>query len=118
VYKALYKAQSQGLEALKNSLTAQELDHQVRAVLVEAKLDQWFNHGTGHGVGLEIHEAPSISSQSPNEVLEPGMVFTIEPGCYFPNRWGIRIEDMIYLSDNGAEKLTTIDKNLEKMIIA
>ncbi len=118
VYKALYKAQSQGLKALKNSLTAQELDHQVRDVLVEAKLDQWFSHGTGHGVGLEIHEAPSISSQSPNGVLEPGMVFTIEPGCYFPKRWGIRIEDMIYLSENGPEKLTTIDKRLEKMIIS
>ncbi len=117
VYNALYKAQSQGLEALKNNITAQELDHQVRGVLVEAKLDKWFSHGTGHGVGLEIHEAPSISSQSPDGILKPGMVFTIEPGCYFPHRWGIRIEDMVYLGDNGAEKLTTLDKSLEKMII-
>ena len=118
VYKTLYKAQGRGLAALKYGVTAQELDHEVREVLIEAKLDQWFSHGTGHGIGLEIHEAPSISQQSPDGHLEPGMVFTIEPGCYFPNRWGIRIEDMIYLSDQGAEKLTTIDKSLEKMIIA
>ena len=118
VYEALYKAQSRGIKALKNDLSARDLDREVREVLVEAKLDQWFSHGTGHGVGLEIHEAPSISSQSPDKELEPGMVFTIEPGCYFPNRWGIRIEDMIYLHDHGAEKLTTIDKSLEKMIIA
>ena len=118
VYWALYKAQDRGLKALATSITARELDHQVREVLVEAELDKWFSHGTGHGVGLEIHEAPSISQQSPDGCLEPGMVFTIEPGCYFPNRWGIRIEDMIYLSDKGAEKLTTIDKSLAKMIIA
>ena len=118
VYEALLKAQNQGLKVLENDITAQELDHQVRAVLTEAELEQWFSHGTGHGIGLEIHEAPSISQHSPAGKLEPGMVFTIEPGCYFPNRWGIRIEDMIYLSDQGAEKLTTIDKDLSKMIIA
>ena len=118
VYEVLYKAQSTGIKALKKGLSARELDRQVREVLVEANLDQWFSHGTGHGIGLEIHEAPSISSQSPDGKLEPGMVFTIEPGCYFPNRWGIRIEDMIYLQEFGGEKLTSIDKNLEKMIIA
>ena len=118
VYNTLYQAQSRGLKALETNITAQELDRQVREVLTEAKLDQWFSHGTGHGVGLEIHEAPSISQHSPDGSLEPGMVFTIEPGCYFPNRWGIRIEDMIHLSDQGAEKLTTIDKSLAKMIIA
>ena len=118
VYKTLYKAQSQGLQALGTDITAKELDHQVRTVLAEAELDKWFSHGTGHGIGLEIHEAPSISQHSPNGRLEEGMVFTIEPGCYFPNRWGIRIEDMVYLSDQGAKKLTTIDKSLTKMIIA
>ncbi|MCK5540233.1 MAG: aminopeptidase P family protein [Deltaproteobacteria bacterium] len=118
VYNTLYQAQSHGLKALEAEITAKELDHQVREVLTKAKLGQWFSHGTGHGIGLEIHEAPSISQHSPDGILEPGMVFTIEPGCYFPNRWGIRIEDMIHLGDQGAEKLTTIDKSLEKMIIA
>ena len=118
VYNTLHKAQSRGLEILKTGITARELDHQVRQVLAEAELDQWFSHGTGHGIGLEIHEAPSISQHSPDGDLEPGMVFTIEPGCYFPNRWGIRIEDMIHLSDQGVKKLTTIDKSLAKMIIA
>ena len=118
VYDTLLKAQSHGLKALESNITAQELDHQVREVLAQAELDQWFSHGTGHGIGLEIHEAPSISQHSQDGNLEPGMVFTIEPGCYFPNRWGIRIEDMVYLSDHGAERLTTIDKSLNKMIIA
>ncbi|MCD6292116.1 MAG: aminopeptidase P family protein [Deltaproteobacteria bacterium] len=117
VYEALLQAQNQGLQALASEITAQELDHQVRSVLAKAELDQWFSHGTGHGVGLEIHEAPSISQHSLAGKLEPGMVFTIEPGCYFPGRWGIRVEDMIYLSNKGAEKLTTIDKSLNKMII-
>ncbi|MEA3332711.1 MAG: Xaa-Pro peptidase family protein [Pseudomonadota bacterium] len=118
VYATLLNAQNQGLKALEKNITAQELDNQVRTVLAEAELDQWFSHGTGHGVGLEIHEAPSISQHSPAGKLESGMVFTIEPGCYFPNRWGIRIEDMIHLSNRGAEKLTTINKSLNKMIIA
>ncbi len=118
VYRTLYKAQDRGLKALATNITARELDRQVREVLVEAELNKWFSHGTGHGVGLEIHEAPSISQQSLDGYLEQGMVFTIEPGCYFQNRWGIRIEDMIYLGDKGAEKLTTIDKSLANMIIA
>ncbi|MBN2809730.1 MAG: aminopeptidase P family protein [Deltaproteobacteria bacterium] len=118
VYEALYQAQRNGFNAVKNGITTRELDRLVRDVLTESGLGHSFSHGTGHGIGLEIHEAPSISPHGPDEILQPGMVFTIEPGCYFPGRWGIRIEDMVYLTPQGAEKLTTIDKSLAKMIIA
>ena len=120
VYQALYRAQQAGLQALTAAPppTTRELDRIVRRVLEDAGLGDSFSHGTGHGVGLEIHEAPSISPAGPDEPLEAGMVFTIEPGCYFPNRWGIRIEDTILLRSDGGQRLTTIDKHLENMVRA
>ena len=120
VYRTLFKAQETGFTALGGSSPPSpfQLDRIVREVLTEAGLEKAFSHGTGHGIGLEIHEAPSISPAAGNEPLEAGMVFTIEPGCYFPNRWGIRIEDTIHLTEEGPVKLTTIDKNLERMIIS
>ena len=119
VYEALYRAQQEGMRALKRKPPrTRELDRLVREVLVEAGLSDYFSHGTGHGIGLEIHEAPSISSGGPDEPLDAGMVFTIEPGCYFPNRWGIRIEDTVRLKKDGYERITTIDKRLERMVLA
>ncbi|NPA24896.1 MAG: M24 family metallopeptidase, partial [Deltaproteobacteria bacterium] len=120
VYRTLFKAQETGFTALGGNSPPSpfQLDRIVREVLTEAGLEKAFSHGTGHGIGLEIHEAPSISPAAGNEPLEAGMVFTIEPGCYFPNRWGIRIEDTIHLTEEGPVKLTTIDKNLERMIIS
>jgi len=116
-YETIYRAQEIGFTALKDKITSRELDRIVREHITSAGMGREFSHGTGHGIGLEIHEAPSISQHSQDGELEPGMVFTIEPGCYFPHRWGIRIEDTIHLSDCGAEKLTTIDKGLDKMIL-
>jgi Xaa-Pro aminopeptidase len=116
-YEIIYQAQEIGFAALKEKITGLELDRIVREYIADAGMGREFSHGTGHGIGLEIHEAPSISQHSQAGELEPGMVFTIEPGCYFPNRWGIRIEDTIHLSVDGTEKLTTIDKRLENMVI-
>ena len=115
-YEAVYAAQNSGFAALKNELTGPQLDKIVRDSLTDAGYGLEFTHGTGHGIGLEIHEAPSISANAKSVKLEPGMVFTIEPGCYFPNQWGIRIEDTVHLTGNSFEKLTTIDKSLENMI--
>ncbi len=117
VYNILYEAQKTGATALSPNLSGRELDRIVRDSVSAGGFAKEFSHGTGHGLGLEIHEAPSISAKSQDGKLEPGMVFTIEPGCYFPNRWGIRIEDTYHLAATGPEKLTTIDKNLAKMII-
>jgi Xaa-Pro aminopeptidase len=75
------------------------------------KYEKYFSHGTGHGVGLEVHEAPRLTPGS-QDVLEERMVFTVEPGLYFPGRWGIRIEDTVLVKKNSCEKLTKMDKGL------
>ncbi len=116
-YTTIYQAQQLGFAALTEKITGPELDRVVREYITGAGMGREFSHGTGHGIGLEIHEAPSISQHSQAGELEEDMVFTIEPGCYFPNRWGIRIEDTVHLTAHGAKKLTTIDKRLENMIV-
>ncbi len=78
-----------------------EVDAAARKVLRKAGLGRYFTHSTGHGVGLEIHEAPRVANGQ-QEVLRPGMVITIEPGVYFPGKWGVRIEDMVAVT---AERL-------------
>ena len=115
-YQAVFLAQQAGIKAAQPGMSAKELDHIVREMLNQAGYGKYFSHGTGHGVGLEIHEAPSISSRS-SAILASEMVFTIEPGCYFPHQWGIRLEDMIYLTKQGSQVLTTLDKQFESAII-
>lgn len=115
-YQAVFLAQQAGIKAAQPGMSAKELDHIVREMLNQAGYGEYFSHGTGHGVGLEIHEAPSISSRS-FDILASEMVFTIEPGCYFPHQWGIRLEDMIYLTKQGSQVLTSLDKKLETAII-
>jgi Xaa-Pro aminopeptidase len=86
------------------------VDEAARKVLSRAALGRYFTHSTGHGVGLEIHEAPRVAAGQ-KEVLRPGMVITIEPGVYFPGKWGVRIEDMVAVSDTGCEVLTPTSKD-------
>jgi Xaa-Pro aminopeptidase len=73
-------------------------------------LGKYFTHGTGHGVGLDVHEAPRIAIKS-EMVIEAGMVLTIEPGVYMPDLWGVRIEDMILVKEEGFEVLTRVSKD-------
>jgi Xaa-Pro aminopeptidase len=75
------------------------------------KYSRYFVHATGHGVGLEVHEAPRLALQSP-DVLSAGMLVTVEPGLYFPDRWGIRIEDTVWVKKNGCQAITKLDKKL------
>jgi len=79
--------------------------------LKRAKLDRFFTHSTGHGVGLEIHESPRLAARN-QAVLQPGMVITIEPGVYLPGKCGIRIEDMLLVTETGYEVLTPVSKEL------
>jgi Xaa-Pro aminopeptidase len=105
VYHLVLEAQVAAVEAVKPGVTCGEVDEAARSVLRRAKLDKFFTHSTGHGVGLEIHEGPRLASKQ-TQVLEPGMVVTIEPGVYIPGEFGVRIEDMVLVTGSGGDVLT------------
>jgi Xaa-Pro aminopeptidase len=109
VYEAVLEAQEAGVAAVRAGVTGGDVDEAARAVLRRAKLDKWFTHSTGHGVGLEIHEGPRLAAKQ-TQKLEAGMVVTIEPGVYMPGKFGVRIEDMILVTKSGAEILTPSTK--------
>lgn len=105
VYHRVLEAQVAAIQAVRAGVTCGEVDEAARSVLKMAKLDRYFTHSTGHGVGLEIHEGPRIASKQ-EQILEPGMVITIEPGVYIPGEFGVRIEDMVLVTPRGGEVLT------------
>ena len=109
-YQIVKEAHDRALAMIKENVHAAEIDHCARSVFGK-KYGRYFVHGTGHGVGLEVHEAPRLSSNS-NDVLKPQMVITIEPGLYIPGFWGIRIEDTVLVKENSCEKFTKMDKEL------
>ncbi len=110
-YEAVKEAQQAALDAIKPGTTVGEVDHAARKLLYNHGLGKFFTHSTGHGLGLEIHEAPKIAAAQ-KEVLRPGMVVTIEPGVYIPGKWGIRIEDTVVVTETGCEILTSCPKDL------
>jgi Xaa-Pro aminopeptidase len=109
-YEAVKEAQAAAIAAVRPGISAGEVDAAARRVLYKAGLGRYFTHSTGHGVGLEIHEAPRVAAAQ-KEVLQSGMVITIEPGVYFPGKWGVRIEDMVAVSEIGCEVLTPTGKD-------
>lgn len=109
VYEAVLEAQEAGVEAVRAGVTGGDVDEAARSVLRRAKLDKWFTHSTGHGVGLEIHEGPRLAAKQ-TQKLEAGMVVTIEPGVYMPGKFGVRIEDTVLVTNTGAEILTPSTK--------
>lgn len=109
VYGAVLESQQAAVDAVRPGVSVGEVDAAARNVLKKAKLDKYFTHSTGHGVGLEIHEIPRVASGQ-SEILRPGMVITIEPGVYFPGKWGVRIEDMVAVTECGCEVLTPTSK--------
>jgi Xaa-Pro aminopeptidase len=110
-YEAVLEAQQAGVAAVKPGATCGEVDEAARAVLRKAGLSKYFTHSTGHGVGLEIHESPRLAAEQTQE-LEPGMVVTVEPGIYLAEKFGIRIEDMVAVTERGNKVLTTAPKAL------
>jgi len=110
-YEAVREAQRAATDAVRPGIAVGEVDAAARNVLRKAELARYFTHSTGHGVGLEIHEAPRVATGQ-NELLRPGMVITIEPGVYFPGKWGIRIEDMVAVTAAGRVVLTPTSKDL------
>jgi len=105
VYDAVLEAQEAAVSAVAPGVTSGEVDEAARSVLRRAGLDQYFTHSTGHGVGLEIHEGPRLAAKQ-TQKLEAGMVITIEPGVYMPEKFGLRIEDMVLVTKTGGEVLT------------
>src|SRR5579872_223009 len=110
VYEAVREAQQAAVDTVRSGVTAGEVDAAARKTLRKAGLGKYFTHSTGHGVGLEIHESPRIADGQ-REILQPGMVITIEPGVYFPGKWGVRIEDMVVVTAGGCEILTPTSKD-------
>jgi len=111
-YQVVKDAHDRALDAVKEGVSCREIDRIARDHIEKAGLEQYFSHGTGHGVGLEIHETPIISSKS-DDYLTSGMIITIEPGVYIPDLWGIRVEDMVVVERDGCELLSTVPKHLQ-----
>lgn len=111
VYETVLQAQKTALDGVRAGVVCRDADALARNVIESAGYGEFFRHGLGHGVGVEIHEAPTVSPKD-DMVLKEGMLITIEPGIYLPERFGVRIEDMVYVTENGCENLTKADKSL------
>lgn len=111
VYATVLSAQETALAALRPGLPCSDGDRAARSVIEAAGYGRYFGHGTGHSAGLEIHEEPRLSPNC-TAVLEPGMIMTVEPGIYLPGRFGVRIEDMVRITETGCENLTGTSKEL------
>ena len=105
IYSLVRDAQRKAIEEAKAGIKASDLDKTARKIIEDAGYGDYFSHGLGHGVGLSVHEAPSISKID-STVLAPGMVITIEPGIYIPNKGGVRLEEMILIKEDGSEVIT------------
>jgi len=114
VYGHVRKAQKLAIEALASGVKAADIDRLARGYLDSKGLGKFFGHGLGHGVGMEVHEMPAVSYLS-KDTLENGMVVTIEPGVYLPGKFGVRIEDMLVISDNSCKRMTNLDKDSIKV---
>lgn len=111
VYETVLKAQLCALELIKSGVKCAEVDKAARETIAEAGYGEYFRHSTGHGVGVEIHEKPNLSPKA-TDSLQLGNVVTVEPGIYIPGEFGVRIEDMAFVTENGYENLTKASKEL------
>jgi len=109
-YRAVLRAHDEAIAFIRAGVAAADVDALTRRVLGE-EYGRYFTHGTGHGVGLDVHEAPRIAPSS-QDILTAGMVVTVEPGLYFPGLWGIRIEDTVLVKKNSCEIITKMNKKL------
>ena len=111
VYEIVREANRQGREAARASARACDVDQAARSVIVEAGYGPYFVHRTGHGLGMDVHEQPWISATNHGE-LKPGMVFSVEPGIYLPGRFGVRIEDIVVVTEGACHCLTGMGRDL------
>jgi Xaa-Pro aminopeptidase len=109
IYQAVFEAQAAAIAAVKPGVSVAKVDEAARNVLKKKDLARHFIHSTGHGVGLEIHEPPRIAAGQ-KQILQAGMVITVEPGVYIPGSGGVRIEDMVVVTEQGSEVLASSNK--------
>lgn len=112
VYELVLEAQRLALEAIEAGAKGEDVDAVARKLIEAGGHGERFGHGLGHGVGLEVHEAPRLSPRS-DDVLEPGEVVTVEPGIYLPGKLGVRIEDLVVVEDGGLRNLSSLPKELQ-----
>lgn len=111
IYQIVKEAHDRAIDAVRPGIRLADIDKAARNIIDKAGYGKYFGHGTGHGVGLNVHEAPSISPHAKGHA-EEGMIFTIEPGIYVPRVGGVRIEDMVVVTKGGCRVLTKISKDL------
>jgi len=111
VHEIVRVAQQTAFEAVRPGVACGEIDRIARAVIADAGYGEWFIHRTGHGIGVTTHEPPYLTPGEP-QPLRPGMCFSIEPGVYLPGRFGVRIEDIVTVTDRGARRLNNTDHAL------
>lgn len=111
IYGIVKRAQEEALAAIKLEIETEKIDSAARDYISKANYGEFFGHGLGHGVGLEVHELPILKAGS-RDILKAGMVFTVEPGIYLSDFGGVRIEDLVVLRDDGVEILTRSPKEL------
>ena len=111
IYELVLRAQEEALAAVRPGPTGREVDAVARQIIEAAGHGEHFGHGLGHGVGLEVHEGPRLSRQS-DDRLEAGQVVTVEPGVYVPGATGVRIEDLVAVTEDGCDVLSTLPKEL------
>jgi Xaa-Pro aminopeptidase len=116
MYQSVLAAQLEAIGAIRPGVRMCDVDAKARNLLAKAGIGHRFTHGLGHGLGLDIHEAPRLARKVVDR-LEPGMVVTVEPGVYFPGVGGVRIEDDILVTETGAKVLTSLPKDLDAMVV-
>lgn len=111
VYEIVKAANLAGIKSVRPGVPLSEIDNAARKVIEDAGYGKYFTHRLGHGIGLDTHEPPDCSSVN-SELAEPGMCFSIEPGIYLPEKWGIRIEDLVVVTEDGVEVLNKYTKEM------
>ena len=112
IYLAVREAHDKAIDVIRPGIPIQKVDTAARDHIREKGYGEYFGHGTGHGVGLAVHEEPGVNMEN-RELIQEGMIFTIEPGVYIPDWGGVRIEDMIRVTPQGAEILTPLPEELK-----
>jgi Xaa-Pro aminopeptidase/Xaa-Pro dipeptidase len=116
VYDLVRKAQEKAIRAIRPGINVRSIDRAAREVISRAGYGKFFGHGTGHGIGLAVHEPPTLSPRG-SGVVEAGMIFSVEPGVYLPGWGGVRLEDLVLVTERGCELLTYLSKDLKDNVL-